>query len=208
MTKLYYTATSCGAASFMAAKASGLTLEAEEIDLSTHRTKVGDVDFYSINPKGNVPTVVTDDGTVINENVATLSYIGDLKKDNPLFPSDPSKRAQVINALAYIATEWHQTIGQLFNPMLSKGVQDHFRAVVAKKLTYMNDHLLKDKTFIAGDDITVADFYAVVTLSWPGYLGVDLSPYPVVEAYFKTVGAHPFVTDAKEAMATSPTTTN
>ena len=77
MPKLYYTTTSCGASSFIAAKAAGLKFEAEQVNLATHRTVVGDVDFYTINPKGNVPCLVLDDGTVINENIASLSFIGD-----------------------------------------------------------------------------------------------------------------------------------
>ena len=34
-------------------------------------------DFYKINPKGNVPAIILDDGTVLNENAATLQYIVD-----------------------------------------------------------------------------------------------------------------------------------
>ena len=46
------------------------------MDIGTKKTASG-ADFYSINPKGNVPTLVLDDGYVINENVASLSYITD-----------------------------------------------------------------------------------------------------------------------------------
>ena len=61
MTKLYYTSTSCGAASFIAAVAAGLKIDAEQVDLSTHKTSSG-ADFYAINPKGNVPALITNDG--------------------------------------------------------------------------------------------------------------------------------------------------
>lgn len=76
MPKLYYTATSCGAASFIAAYTAGLPWECELVDLGTHRTASG-VDFYTINPKGNVPALVLDDGTVINENIGVHQYIVD-----------------------------------------------------------------------------------------------------------------------------------
>jgi hypothetical protein len=52
MPKLYYTSTSCGAASFIAAHASGLGLACEEVNLGEHKTASG-ADFYAINPKGN-----------------------------------------------------------------------------------------------------------------------------------------------------------
>ena len=76
MTKLYYTSTSCGAASFIAAFTAGIKLESEQVTLQTHLTASG-VDFYTINPKGNVPTLVLNDGTVLNENTAILQYIAD-----------------------------------------------------------------------------------------------------------------------------------
>jgi glutathione S-transferase len=76
MPKLYYTATSCGAASFISAHTAGLRFECETVDLQTHRTASG-ADFYAVNPKGNVGTLVLDDGTLLNENVAILSYIAD-----------------------------------------------------------------------------------------------------------------------------------
>ncbi len=59
MPKLYYTPTSCGAASFIAAYTAGLSFEAEQVDLRAHRTASG-LDFYAINPKGNVPALVLD----------------------------------------------------------------------------------------------------------------------------------------------------
>ena len=76
MTKLYYTPTSCGAASFIAAHAAGVHIDCEQMDIGTHKTASG-VDFYSINPKGNVPALVLDDGTVLNEGAAILQWIAD-----------------------------------------------------------------------------------------------------------------------------------
>ena len=81
MPKLYYTPTSCGAASFISAYVAGLSLEAETVNIGTHVTASG-ADFYAINPKGNVPTIV-DGKTVLNENVATLSYIASLVGNLP-----------------------------------------------------------------------------------------------------------------------------
>jgi glutathione S-transferase len=83
MPKLYYTATSCGAASFIAALTAGVQLETEQVDLQTHKTASG-VDFYTINPKGNVPALILDDGTILNENAAVLQYIADLVSCQPM----------------------------------------------------------------------------------------------------------------------------
>lgn len=207
MPKLYYTATSCGAANFMAAKAAGLNWEAEQVDISTHRTLVGDVDFYTINPKGNVPCIVLDDGSILYENAATLSYIASLAEGTPLHTSDPIKHAQVVNALSYTSSEWHATVGQLFNPTLTAEVKEYVLGNVNRKLTYMNDVLLKDKDFVTGSELSVADFYLYVTLTWTAYLQLDISGFANVDAYFKRLGEHPAVVSGKEAIATAPATT-
>lgn len=207
MPKLYYTATSCGAANFMAAKASGLVWEAEQVDLMTKKTTRGDVDFATVNAKGNVPCLVLDDGSVLNENAGTLTFIGMQGDSNPLYPNDATKRAHINNALSYTSAEWHAHLGQLFNPALGEEVKAHILAIVNRKLTYMNDVMLKDKEYVTGSELSIADFYLFVTLTWTGYLKVDISGFPVVEAYFKRMSEHPAVTSAQEAMASNPETT-
>ena len=76
MTKLYYTPQSCGAASFIAAVAAGVHINTEQADIKTHKTASG-ADYYAINPKGNVPALVLDDNTLLNEGAAVLQWIAD-----------------------------------------------------------------------------------------------------------------------------------
>jgi len=91
MPKLYYTPTSCGAASFISMVAAGLELDVEQVHLDCHKTAT-DADFFTINPKGNVPCLVFDDGTILNENVSVLQYIADMVRfsctENSFPPSD------------------------------------------------------------------------------------------------------------------------
>ena len=77
MTKLYYSPASCGAASFISAVAAGIHFEVEQVDLhGGHKTASGG-DFFAINPKGNVPCLILDDGTILNENASVLQWIAD-----------------------------------------------------------------------------------------------------------------------------------
>lgn len=77
MTKLYYHPNSSALASFIAAVAADIRIDVEQVAVYTdHKTDSG-VDFYTINPKGNVPCLVLDDGTVLNEGSAVLQYIAD-----------------------------------------------------------------------------------------------------------------------------------
>lgn len=77
MPKLYYTSDSCAAASFISAFVAGIKLDVEQVDLDTKKTVNGGVDFWSINPKGNVPSIVLDDAVLLNENLACLWFVAD-----------------------------------------------------------------------------------------------------------------------------------
>ena len=202
MTKLYYTPTSCGAASFIAALTAGVNLQTEQVDLSTHKTSSG-ADFYAINPKGNVPALVLDDGTVLNEGAAVLQWIADQAPGKVAPQNGSSARYLVQNALNYIASEVHPNIGGLFFPNADH-IKDFIKTKGHAKLTYLENTFIADKHFLVGDSFTIADSYLYIVLSWAPYVGVDLAPFPKVKAYFDRIGGLENVKAAHARMATNP----
>lgn len=207
MPKLYYTSTSCGAGNFITAKLSGVSIECEQVDLMTHQTASG-VDFYTINPKGNVPAVVLDDGTVLNENAATLQYLADLDENHTLLPAyGEVARYEVLSALSYVGSEYHKSVGNLFNPALTEEVKAYFVGQTTSKLQYLNDKVLEGKTYLVGEKLSIADIYLYICLSWSGYLSLDITPYANVQAFFERVGSLEGIKACQAAMAESPATT-
>jgi glutathione S-transferase len=210
MVKLYYTPTSCGASSFICAFIAGLKFECEIVDLSTHKTESG-VDFYTINPKGNVPTLILDDGTILNENISCLEYILDLslKSDNKLGPENGTSERYLLNQnLSFIASELHPTIGLLFNPSASHDnhIREFIMKIFDKKMKYLEKYMIKDKDFIQGDSFTVIDSYLHIVLSWTGYVGIDLSNYPLAFAYKQKIFDLPSVKKARNRISEMPDT--
>lgn len=204
MPKLYYSPISCGAASFISALTAGVNLECEQIDLQSHRTDSG-VDFYTINPKGNVPTIVLDDGLVLNENAATLQWIADQAPGTVAPDPGTPARYELIDALSYISSEFHGILANLFRP-LSPEVDGFFREKLAKKLTYIEQTLLGDKQFLVDNRFTVADAYLYICLTWAPYVKMDLSAYPRIQAFVERIGALENVKAAHARMATKPAT--
>jgi len=208
MPKLYYTTSSCGAANFIAARLAGVDMACEQVDLGTHKTSHSDSDFYKINPKGNVPTIVLKDGTVLNENAATLQFIADQDKDAMIIPAfDTTERYQVINALSYIGTELHTTVGPLFNPTLDSAVHESSRHRIVQKWTFLNDHMLHKHDYLVGNKMSVADIYLYIVLSWSPYLQLDYSGHPNIVAFFDRMKNDAAIKDAHAAMASDPTST-
>jgi glutathione S-transferase len=204
MVKLYYTPTSCGASSFIYANYIGLSIDCEIVDLTTHKTESG-ADFYTINKKGNVPCLVLDDGTILNENIACLQYISD--QSELKYKIDSNENYLILQSLSYIASELHATIGNLFNKNINSTTREFIINNFGKKMKYLENNLLKDKDFLVDNVFTIADSYLHIVLSWTYYVGIDLNDFPIAKKYYDTICSLPFVQKAKNRMQTFPSKT-
>jgi len=203
--KLYYTSTSCGAANFIAAHTAGLNIQCEQVDIREHKTTSG-ADFYAINPKGNVPTIVLADGTVLNENIATLLWIADQKPDTVAPPVQTKERYELLNALSYVATEIHQGVGVHFAPTHNDATKAFFKPIVTKRLGYVENHLVKGKDFVVGNKFSVVDSYLYIILTWTAYVQIDLAPYPNIRTWMDKIKELPNVKAAQARMQSNPST--
>jgi len=206
--KLYYTATSCGVASFMAAFLTGLKVETETVDLQTHKTASG-ADFYAINPKGNVPALVLADGTILNENVAVLQFIADQNLTAKLVPANGTHcRYKLMNILSWLNSELHPAIGGQFAPN-TDDVKTFLRARATKTVGYLEKHLLGNKQqFLFDDHLTIADLYGHIVLGWTKYVGFDLKPFPHTQAYLQRISELADLVAIHKVVATKPTHIN
>ncbi len=197
--KLYYTPTSCGAANFLAASIGGLEFDSETVDLGKHQTKSGK-DFYAINPKGNVPAIVFPDGSLLNENVATLTFLAD-RGNAGLAPKEgTAERYAYLNDLGFVASELHPAFGALFNPKLSTEARE---AAVANALRRVDKFVTMldggKKPFLNGTSLSAADLYAFIVLGWSGFLKVTLPT--AAQAYVEALRADARIQTAQAALA-------
>ncbi len=80
------------------------------------RLENGD-DYFAVNPKGQVPALLLDDGTLLTEGVAIMQYLADSVPDRQLLaPVNSISRYKTIEWLNYIATELHKGFTPLFRP--------------------------------------------------------------------------------------------
>lgn len=167
--KLYLAPGACSLADHIALHEAGLVFEHVKVDLKTHLTAAGD-DFTQVNPKGYVPTLVLDDGEVLTENVAILSWIAD--KIPSLAPSGPMARHRLLETLAYISTEVHKAFKPLLVPDAAESDRVKARDLISRRLAFLGDRLHGDYLF--GDTFTVADAYLFVMLMWAGRNGITM----------------------------------
>lgn len=74
--KFYYSAGACSLALHIILRETGLDFSIERVDLKKKRTEK-DIDFYTINPKGQMPVLQLDNHDILTENAIILQYIAD-----------------------------------------------------------------------------------------------------------------------------------
>jgi len=196
--KLYYSPGACSLSPHIVASEAGIPLELEKVDLASHKTEGGQ-DFLSINPKGYVPALRLDDGSVLTEGPAIVQYLADQKPATGLAPSAGTiERYRLQEWLTFIGTEVHKNFGTLFNKASSDDAKQTAKANIAKRLGYLNEQLA-ERQFLLGSTFTVADAYAFTIVNWTNFVGIDLKPYPNVGAYMARIGSRPKVQETLRA---------
>jgi glutathione S-transferase len=196
--KLYYAPGACSLSPHIVATEAGIPIELDKVDLGSHKTQSGE-DFNSINPKGYVPALRLDDGSVLTEGPAIVQYLADQKPSSGLAPAAGTiDRYRLQEWLTFIGTEVHKNFGALFNKASSDEVKQTAKGNIAKRLSYINDQLAS-RQFLLGGTFTVADAYAFTIVNWTNFVGIDLKPYPNVAAYMARVGSRPKVQETLRA---------
>jgi glutathione S-transferase len=196
--KLYYSPGACSLSPHIVASEAGISLELEKVDLASHKTESGQ-DFTAVNPKGYVPTLRLDDGSILTEGPAIVQYLADQKPATGLAPAAGTmERYRLQEWLTFIGTELHKSFGTLFNKASSDDAKQMAKANIAKRLGYLNDQLA-NRQFLLGGNFTVADAYAFTIVNWTNFVGIDLKPYANVGAYMARVGARPKVQETLKA---------
>lgn len=177
--KLYYSPGTCSLASHIVLCESGLPFEIERVNLKEKKTASGK-DYYTINPRGAVPALALDDGTVITQNAAIMQYAGDHGNVPALKPAYGSiQRARLQEALGF-CSDLHGAFGGLFraNPSDEKAVAAAL-AQVNRRFGELEAILVAAGTpYWLGNDLTQPDAYVAVVLGWAVSKKLDLSAFP------------------------------
>lgn len=202
--KLYYTPGACSLSPHIVAREIGLPITLERVDLATHRTEHGN-DYMAVNPNGYVPAMRMDNDMVLTEGAAIVQFLADLKPEAGLLPpAGTIARAQVQAQLNFIATELHKHFGPLFVPNAPAEAKAQAKAVIARRLDYIESVFADGRPYFSGSRYSVSDIYLFVIVAWCGPFGIDLAPWPKIGAFMGSVGARPRVQEALRAEGLMP----
>jgi len=190
--KLYIKPGACSLSPHIVLEESGLDYETESVDLKTKRTTSGG-DFNQLNPKGYVPALLLDSGELLTEGPAIVQYIADQVPAKKLAPANGTIERYRLQAwLNFIGTELHKSCSPFFNPASGEEWKKIAGANLERRLGYI-DEQLAGKTYLLGEDFSVADAYLFTVLSWMPFIKVDLSKWAALSAFVQRVSARPAV---------------
>jgi glutathione S-transferase len=183
--RLFYNKGSCSLASHIALEESGLSYEAQWIDLSigAHETEA----YRAINPAARVPALQLDE-IIVTETVAILNLVADLVPERALLP--PSRtlaRIRAMELMAYLASTVHIAFRPIFRPSRLASTESGIEEVRAKGIASLREMLqqldrrLAGRRYAIGDEFSLCDAYLLVFHQWSRRETVP-SPRPTVPA--------------------------
>ena len=201
--KLYWGPHTCAIGIHVLLEEIGKPYETEELDVgggATHRPP-----FTGLNPKGKVPVLVRDDGTVLTEFSAIATWLARTNPDRNLLPADPDGEARAVETMAYVEGTIHgQGYARLFKPAMfepqdlvhgalglgASSVKRQGREMVETGFAILDPQLGRNP-YAAGDGFTIADAALFYAERWASPQGITL---PInVAAHFGRMLARPAV---------------
>ena len=194
--KLYFAPNACSLAVHITAHEAAVPLGLVAVDLATHTLRDGS-DYRAINPRGYVPALALDDGTVLTEVAALVQYIADLRPESNLAPKAGTlERVRLQAWLTFIGTELHKQ----FSPWLwhADTAESTVRAIKDKIATRFAelDRVFAKQPWLTGERFTIADAYAFAIVRWAPMMKMSLDAYPALGAWLDRVAARPQVAAA------------
>lgn len=196
--KLYYSMGACSLASDIVLREAGHSFTLEAVNLGTHMTETG-ADYYTINPKGYVPALKLDDGSILTEGVAILLYAASTAKQAHLTPEYGSMAwYRLVELLTFISSEIHKAFSPLFNKAITEEARTAQIEKLHKRFAFV-ENILSQSTFLTGETFTVADAYLYTVMRWSSMLNVDIHQYTHILRFMETVSGRPSVQEALAA---------
>jgi len=149
--------------------------------------------FLAMNPRGRVPVLQLDDGTVLIESNAILMYLGE---GTQFVPTDKVERAVMMQWLFFEQNSHHPSIGEARFWMslipggreLKRDLIDDWMEQAEGALARMNDQLTR-QPFIAGQGLTLADIALYANTHLAHEADLDLTLFPAVNDWVERIAA-------------------
>ena len=144
-------------------------------------------DYLAVNPRGVLPTLQLDDGSIIDESSAICRYFEETNPQPPLYGTDAKSKAQVeswvrqiendaFTPTADVLRNTHPVFENRSVPGTNKTPQVADLAERGKNRVqgfyYRLEEHLADSHYVAGDSYSVADITAMCAIDFTEFVGI------------------------------------
>jgi len=187
MIKLFYAPHTCALASHIALEEAGAAYTTVRVDFASNGQR--QPEYLAVNPKGRVPALVTDSGT-LTETPAILAFIAQSFPKAGLAPfDDPFAFAQVQAFNSYLCSTVH--VAHAHRMRGNRWADDPAAIAEMKRKVPQSvgaaydliEHGMLKGPWVMGDTYWICDPYLFTVSEWLEGDGVDLARLPKVIAH-------------------------
>lgn len=172
-----------------------------EVELVEERFWEKDADFLRRNPAGKVPVLKMGD-RVMADSTAICEYLEETHPTPSLMPKDAEGRYEVRRLVAWFDDKFNEEVTtklmgeRVFRKVMGTGYPDSTNVKAgAKAVKYHLDYmtwLLDQRRWLAGNDMSLADFAAAAHLSCLDYVSdVDWNRSEIVKDWYAKIKSRP-----------------
>ncbi len=197
MLKLYYARNTCALASHIALEEAAAPYEAIRIDFAAAEQR--GPEYLKINPKGRVPSLVTERG-ILTETPAILAFVAQSFPKTKLAPVDDAFAFAGIQAFNnYLCSTVH--VAHAHGGRGYRWADDETSFADMKRkvpqtmrecFTLIENNMLHGP-WVRGDAYTICDPYLFTISGWLARDQVDIAEFPKVNAHAEAMKARPAV---------------
>jgi glutathione S-transferase len=177
----------CSRASHIALRWAKVPYELQVLTMA----ELGGKEFLALNPKGAVPVLITDDGSVLTESLAILLFIAQSTPESRLGApaADALATARLNESLAEMISDTHSAWAPVFAPgrfVTRQSFEEDARQAAFRQLDIQYgrlDRSMQGKTWRLFDRRTVADAYLYVMCTWKDQTPTPLAAFPALAGY-------------------------
>jgi glutathione S-transferase len=197
MMKLFYAPNTCALASHIALEEAGASYESVRLSFADNDQRKPE--YLAVNPKGRVPSLVTDRG-ILTETPALLVFIAQTFPNARLAPLDDAFALAEVQAFnSYLCSTVHVAHAHRLrgyrwadDPAAIAAMQKKVPQSVGEAFAVIETKMLKGP-WVMGESYSIADPYLFTVSQWLEGDGVDRSRLPKVEDHTRRMLERPAV---------------
>jgi glutathione S-transferase len=172
-----------------------LAIPFKRIELNITKGETRTSEFLRKFPNGRIPAVELDDGKLLFESNAIISYFAE---DTPFMAADRFQRAQILQWLFFEQYSHEPYIASVRYLVMHPDVADPRRAIVDTMMRprgydalAVMEGQLKSREWFVGERYSIADIALYAYTHVAGEGGFDLAAYPAIRAWLERVKSQP-----------------